>query len=232
MQSPDPNKLELLVLTRMSGKAKKPPAQSAVQKALWPYVQDVLTPSEWRTALAEVIERLGARGEVASKPLRLTEAGRHRVQQFLGTERALDWRTIRTRYLPGRALDLPVESERVRKRLGDADGVRGCLISHKHGLPTDPAPTLDQALDAWIWRQLGVDTGELLSLTRLKQHFLSQALGVDKKVALDKLKHLFAAHAVGARRTEPDPLRATAVQRWMFESGANAGAAPVQREPV
>jgi hypothetical protein len=123
------------------------------------------------------------------------------------------------------ALGLDWSSAQTRRRLGDTDGVRARLLKQHHELTIAEAPTLNQAVDALVWRHLGVDTDEKLTLGRLKAHVLRQVLGTDARLDDKKLAWLAAAQAAGTAVTHADKLRTAVLGGWLAADGQAGTAA-------
>src|SRR5262245_20418985 len=96
-------RLDELLLCRLSIKTKSPPPLADVSKTLFPFASLQLSASEWRGELNAALDRLRSAGDVAAHRLELTQAGRRRVCRVLGVEqlpKSRGWRDFRKRHLP------------------------------------------------------------------------------------------------------------------------------------
>lgn len=218
----EPDKLDLVLLARIGAPARTSPSAGEVARAVFPLVEDRVSRSDWNELVGERIAALRERGLVEGDGLRLTEAGRERVTSALGIDSVPAWRVAKSKILVALALGLDWSSAQTRRRLGDADGVRARLLKQHHDLPIAETPTLNQAVDALVWRHLGVDTDEKLTLGRLKAHVLRQVLGTDARLDDKKLAWLAAAQAAGTAVTHADKLRTAVLGSWLA-AGEAAG---------
>lgn len=211
-------KLDLLVLARAGVKAAKPPGASVVAKAIAPLVDSSLSTAALRTLVDDAAGRLRERGELDEQRFTPTTAGRARLRSVFGFETTPRWVTFKNKYLVPLSLGLPVDSQPVQKRLATPDGLFGIVLADHHDLPTGNTPTLNQAVDALVWRQLGVETSERLTLGKVKALLVGRALGGDGPVAATKVGRVAASVAAGAKRPTADAVRTALFRRWLAES--------------
>jgi hypothetical protein len=226
----DTDRIDLLILARLAGGGTKKPNQSDLKKYLTRFVEHVLTPGEWQRLLDKRLAALRERKDLdADAPLTVTEQGRARLLKALGVDSLPPWQAIYSQVLTAWALNLPPTSGKVRERLKTADGLRGSILRQQHGLQTKEAPTLNQAIDALVWRALGVETDQPLSLNKLRLHTLKKRLGDEMRLSLDKLKALLAAEAVNSASTDANALRRALARRWLAAQEMSVARPPEQR---
>jgi hypothetical protein len=235
----DTERIDLLILARLAGPGKKPPAEKDVRESLFRFVDARWSAPEWRARFDERVAALRERGDLAPGRLAIAEVGRARVVAALGVDPVPAWQKLKLWILPALALDLAPDAPRVRERLSKAEDLAGVVLHHEHGLPGSDTPTFLQAVDRLAWRRLGVDTDRPLKIEDVRRHLLAQLLG-GSRLPLKKLVPVLAANAVGARRQSADALREALIRRWLEGDapGATAdsasemrGAGTVQAEP-
>lgn len=225
----DSQRLEILVLARLATRAKKALTTGSLTKALRPFLERRLSAVEQRSHIERTLERLIALDQVAARPLALTDGGRRRLREFFATDRDLDWQVLRKHYVSATALAL-TPTDKVRKRIADKDGLRAGILWRHHSLPQTAPPTLKQAVDALVWRQLGVDTDGPLTLARIRAHFLQQMLGQKRPLPGDKLTQLAAARAARSDGLGPDHLRLALARDWLFPDRPEALTQPESQQ--
>ena len=226
----DTQRIDLLILARLSGPAKKPPAAESVRKQLAPLVDGRWSAAEWRARFDERVAALRERGEVTPGRLSVTDAGRARVAAALGVDPVPDWKALKRWVLPALALDMAPGAARVRERLSKADDLRGAVLHHAHALPGANTPTQTQAVDRLAWKLLGVDTDRPLALGEVRRHLLAKLLD-GSRLPLAKLVPVLVAGAVGARRAGADAVREALIRRWLAD-GADMAADGDQAVPA
>jgi hypothetical protein len=221
----DTERIDILILARLAGPAKKPPTPESARKQLAPLVDGRWGAAEWRARFDERVAALRERGEVTPGRLSVTDAGRARVAAALGVDPVPDWRTLKRWVLPALALELAPGAPRVRERLSKADDLRGAVLRHAHALPGGNTPTQTQAVDRLAWKLLGVDTDRPLTLAEVRRHLLARLLD-DSRLPLAKLVPMLVANAVDARRTSADAVREALIGRWLAHEDDDAETAP------
>jgi hypothetical protein len=223
----DTERIDLLLLARLAGPGKKPPAEKDVRENLARFVEARWSPPEWRARFDERVAALRERGDLAPGRLAITEAGRARVVAALGVDPVPAWKTLKTWILPALALDLAPGEPRVRERLSKSDDLSAVVLHHELKLPGPRTPTRLQTADRLAWRQLGVDTDRPLKLDDVRRHLLAQLLDGDSRLPWKKLVPVLAANAVRARRPSADALREALVRRWLEHDESGADVQPV-----
>jgi hypothetical protein len=226
----DTERIDLLILARLAGPRKKPPAEKDVRENLGRFVDARWSAAEWRARFDERVAALRERGDLAPGRLAITEAGRARVVAALGLDPVPAWQKLKLWILPALALDLAPGAPRVRERLSKAEDLAGVVLHHEHDLPGSGTPTFLQAVDRLAWRQLGVDTDRPLKIEDVRRHLLAQLLD-GSRLPLEKLVPVLAANAVGARRSSADAVREALIRRWLERDEPDADARPAPFEP-
>ncbi|WP_226993990.1 hypothetical protein [Myxococcus hansupus] len=195
-----------------------------LEAALRPFVEHQLSRSEWKLRFESLLEALLEQGKVASRArsaLELTPAGRTQVLRFLKLEqppRGLTWRKLKATYLVAYSLGLP-PTKAVLGRMKDADGVRAAALQRAHALDVEEGLTLAQTRDRLLWRQLGVETDRLFTLSAVQAHLLGKLLGADTKDPGQAVEQL-AARAAGATRADAEALRLSLQRQWALAEDA------------
>jgi hypothetical protein len=221
----DTERIDLLILARLAGPAKKPPAEKDVRENLGRFVDTRWSAAEWRARFDERVAALRERGDLAPGRLAITDVGRARVAAALGVDPVPAWKTLKLWLLPALGLDLAPGAPRVRERLSKAEDLAAVVLHHVHALPGSNTPTLLQAVDRLAWKQLGVDTDRPLKIEDVRRHLLAQMLDGGSRLPLKKLVPVLAANAVRARRPSADAVREALVRRWLEGGAPDAGSA-------
>lgn len=208
-------RLRLLVRGRLRG--------AALADSLRPYVDDG---SPWRERWEALLDRLESGGELERETLALTPKGVERALGAIGL-RSLPprarFQSLVQAYLVPRALG--VSDERARKRVAKADGLRAAILAGESGA----TPTLQQAVDALVWKALGFPADGALTVNKLRERVLSRELGDGRAIPLERAKRLAAAKAAGARRTDSAALAEAVVRRWVGSRDASHDLASFSR---
>lgn len=236
-----------LILVRLLAAKGGEDSQAVIRRSVEVFYLHRLSKSAWNADFDSEVARLcQAQAIQQTRPgrLGLTEEGRQHVLNFLALKELpprLSWSMLRNVYLIAKALRLPLPSGAMRQRIASAGGLRAAILRRHYALPIDAYPTLAQARDALLWRQLGSSQ----CLERLGSHLREQAkkpftlkalsllllndlLGAsqpsDPRDALNQL----IAKTVAARRVDVNELR-LAILRAALESPEQPQ--PVVREP-
>jgi hypothetical protein len=211
----DTERIDLLILARLAGPGKRPPAARDVRDNLARFVDARPGAAEWPARFDERVAALRDRGDVEPGRLAVTDAGRARVTAALGVNPVPAWKTLKTWILPALALGLSPAAPRVRERLSKGEDLPGMVVHHLRGLPGSGTPTRRQVEDRLAWQQLGVDTDRPLTLAEVRRHLLAQHLDGGSRLPADKLVPLLAATAIDARRPGADGMREALIRRWL-----------------
>ncbi len=213
--------LQVLVLARLSC------SKGATQDELVATVEDIAPPDGPHSArehaeasLAMLRDRAlvtsSAQTARTSHPaLKLTAKGREALRVAFGLDAAPNWKSVRDRYLPALALEIPIASENANK-LGHMDELTLTVLRQHFNIAQ--ASTVIRLCDALIARALGF-TGPV-TLLRLRAHVLARELGLEPKATSTKdLEGL--ATRVASRSLEPAgdgkrPLRQVLGRRWVY----------------
>ncbi|MEM9457465.1 MAG: hypothetical protein AAGF11_25010 [Myxococcota bacterium] len=213
-------RLDLLLLARLATAGRQPPSPSRLEGDLFRFVEARLSRREWsaqcarRLAALEKAKDIDTRRSPTPKGLeRLRRA--LNVKQLPGT-----WSKIWRALVPALALDLPGTRW---ADLDRADKLRARLIRQWSDLPLQETPTLTQAVDAEIWRSLGLPETGRLTLGKLRRAVLERSLETALRAkSLDSAKagQLLATAAAGTTTRNIDMIQRALVGRWLFEAPA------------
>ncbi|GMU01181.1 hypothetical protein KH5H1_53010 [Corallococcus caeni] len=202
---------------------KKPGTRNDLAKTLHAFVEHRWSRGEWSERFDSLLERLLDAGLVQKRSrtaLALTAQGRQQALKFLRVEspKGLTWKRVRQQYLLAKDLGLPT-SKAALGRLSNADGMRALLLKRAHQVDGPEFPTLAQVRDRLMWRKLGVETNEKLTLRAIQAHLLGKLLEQevgDPKRGVEQL----AARAVGASRVDAEALRLATLRKWVLPEQA------------
>lgn len=232
-ETPD-TRLQGLALAWLATRTEKNPGtRNALAKTLHAFVEHRWSRGEWTERFDSLLTALlddklvEQRGRAA---LALTGPGRQRALKFLRVDspKGLTWKRVKQQHLLAKGLGLP-NSKAALGRLADANGVRALLLKRAHQVAGPETPTLAQVEDRLLWRELGVETEEKLTLAALKAHLLGKLLGQQVSHPKRGLEQL-AARAVGASRVDAEVVRLAALREWVL--GDAAPAQPKRLPPV
>ncbi|WP_224370115.1 hypothetical protein [Hyalangium versicolor] len=219
-----------LALAWLLTRPKRRGSRKELHKALTPIVAHRWSRAEWANRCEALIEDLARDGRVlthARGGLELTPEGQASGLSLLGVEhlpRGLSWAKLKQTLLLARALGLP-PTKQTLARLEDADGVRAALLRQEHQLPLPEAPTLVQARDRLLWKQLGVETEQPFTLNAVQAHLLGKLL--ESKVAHPELAlRQLAARTVKASRPDAEAIRMAALRGWLLPAETEATSTP------
>ena len=190
------------------------------------------------------LERAELLTQVKKSRLVLTEEGRRAGLAKLGLA-ALpgkgDWRTVKQHLLVPALGFSTTGTKGAAKRVLDSSRVCGAILKQHYQLNIGDTPTRTQAIDALVWKGIGGDTGQKLTLKAVRAWFMNQELKSAKPQEPEKAAEQLAAKAVGARRTSANELQLAVFRRWLngaesapansnAASGAEAASTPAVTE--
>lgn len=231
----DPQRIDLLVLARLAT-TSKPPSVKKLEQDLFAFVESRLSRHEWSSCLARRLRALRAAREIDERRAP-TSRGLSRLREALSVETLPgQWSKIWRALMPALALQVPPTRW---ADVASPDKLRARLIRQEHELALRETPTLAQAVDAQIWRALGLDETGPLTLNKLRRAVLEQTLGSPlraKSVDTVEAGHWLATAAAGTTTRDIATIRRALVSRWLFEEEPPAPPAtraePVAAEPV
>jgi len=207
------------LLTREEGKG----ARSDLSRALKPFTDHRWSASEWNTRLDETLAALEAAGLAQRKArngLELTSQGRTHAQAWLGVKHLPEgttWKKLKNTHLLARVLELAPSSGNLA-RLSNADGMRAVLVQKHLGVESPGSRSLTQVRDALCWKQLGIETDKPFTLAAVQAVLLARALQASREAEPTQAMRQLAAKSVGARRSDADSLRLSALRSWLVPS--------------
>lgn len=216
MTSIDGERLRYFVLARFCC-----PGAATARKQLGRYVADHLSAPLWRERFEATVADLTERGWIAGSAA--TDQGRRALAAYLGLPElppGIDWKAMTTCFLARAFHRIPDAAE--RRRLDSADRLRGATLAVVHDLDLE-APSLSRAVDALIWRELGVDSTEPLSLAGVRRAMLSRIFKTPANMPWTKQAARGAAAAAGA--SSPAALRDGILRGWLADKRLGAPAA-------
>ena len=218
-------KLEVLILARLSVAGRKPPSDAQVSRSLQPAWARRLSPSEWRESYARALASLRRRGSIAPDRLALTAAGRDRLKAALrlrGSPRAKSWSEFRRRHLPHLLFAGTRATETVDPRLA--------LLAERLSVPVAARSTTESVLAAWLKRQLGVEGKPSLESVGLA--LLGRELGLRPKQRPRALLRQSLALLSGATKDSADAVLDARLSRWASSEPASPNRARAPATPA
>jgi hypothetical protein len=211
----DAERLRYFVLARFCC-----PGAGGARKQLGRYVSEQLSAPEWRERFEATVADLSERGWIEGASA--TEPGRRALAAYFGLPElaeTMDWKTMTT-YLLAHAFDrIPDATE--RRRLDSADRLRGTTLAAVFDLDLE-SPSMARAVDALIWRELGVASTEPLSLAGVRRAVLARLFDTPPSMPWTKQAARGVAAAVGAESAAG--LRDGILRSWL--ANRRLGVAP------
>lgn len=231
MTDEQPQRLDLLILARLSTTIRRPPSVKKLESELFPLVEARLSRSEWSSQLAERLAALSTKGAIDARRVP-TPKGLERLRDALGVrELPTRWSEFSRALIPALALALPGAQW---SEVASADELRARIIRQDRRLSLPELPTLAQAVDAQIWQALGFDETGPLSLGTLRRAVLERTLGVSlraKSIDVGDVGQWLASAATGTTTNNIVASQRALVGRWLFEGEASRLPAAVSKTP-
>jgi hypothetical protein len=220
-------RLQDLVLARLSVGGKKPPKPSDVTKVLYPLVKRRLTQPEWKRLFERVLTSLRAAKWVDAERLVMTAAGADRLEAALGLKSppaAKDWKAFKSKYLSRLAFaGLPGGGEAVKPSVA--------LLAQRLGVEAGAKSTPAQIVDAWLLGTLGLPSNAKLDLNALRGALLARELGLPART-LSTVVGVAAATLSGATQGKDDAVADALTSRWLFDEPAPSSRRAPARRPA
>ncbi len=217
-----PERLDTLVLARLSvGDTKL----TSARESLGRLVETHLSPGAWREAFAATVSRLTERGWLADGTP--TPRGRRALAAALRVEElptVRRWESMLSLLLAPVALG-HAPTAAVRRKLGAPERLRAATLAAAHRLPLE-TPTLTRAIDALIWRELGVERDTPVTLAALRRLMLHRALGTPERLPPKTQAAIAASASVGASGRDARSLCKALVLRWLQRGDATTAEEP------
>lgn len=213
-------RLELLILARLSTTTRRPPSVKKLEDELLPFVEARLSRGEWSSQLARRLDALRTKGALDARRVP-TSKGLERLRVALGVRELPErWPEFTRALIPALALALPGAQW---SELSSADMLRARIIRQHRRLPLPELPTLAQAVDAQIWQALGLDEKGPLTLGTLRRAVLERTLGISlraKSIDVDEVAQRLTSAATGTSTTSILASQRALVGRWLLGTEA------------
>jgi hypothetical protein len=212
-----------LLLVRLLPPTRRAPAPARVRADVARFFGNAPSDECWQ----ETVDGLVHAGLLATKPWRLTEAGRRRALDFLGTRELpprCNWGTIQAKFLVPKALGLAPTAPETVKRIANEEGLAAVLLKRRFELGLGPSPSLGAVLEALACRELGFP--EASSLVEVKRRVLARLIGSDEGLSDDALKKTLPRVLLGARSGGIRGLRGALLQAWADATAPRQAPAP------
>jgi hypothetical protein len=220
-----------VILARLLVTAANGHLRSRVKRDLAPWFDHRLGAEAWGRAFDESLAELMRSGKIqrpATNRIALTEAGRRAAYDLLGTAAPpakLNWQVLRDGYLMPRALGLsPPPTSEARKRLTTPNGLRAAILRQHFDLPIAEFPTLTQARDALVWKLLGRENAERVTVTNVLKYVLNQELDPARPAPAPEAPKRIAQKVVKARNADASQLRLAILRQWCEGASSPASA--------
>lgn len=219
----DDQVVERLVLVRLLAAPASGAKRAQIAKDLAPLIAQRATGEAWAELLNNALAHIEARGLLIrtlkgkSETFALTEAGRWEGLKFLGVPglpEGMKWAQLRDIYLVARALEYSAFPDSRAKGIATKGGLSAIILKKHYALPLGDTPTMKQAVDALLWKQLGADTDRPFSLDAVKKYLLVRLMEGGQGISTTQLAQQLPVLASGARRNTPSELRLAVLRRW------------------
>jgi hypothetical protein len=212
-------KLEVLILARLSVTGRSRLSDAQVSRSLQPILARRLTPNEWRESYSRAISSLRQAAQIEPERLVLTAAGSDRLKAALGLRsapKARDWREFRSRYLPHLVFAGTRPRERIDPRLA--------VLAERLGVPIAARSTAESVLGAWLKRQLELEGTP--SVEGVGLALLGRELGLRPKQKPAALLRQSLAVLSGATKDGADAVLDACLARWAFSRAEGSAPEP------
>jgi hypothetical protein len=209
------DKLEVLILARLSVAGRRPPSDAEVSRSLQPAWARRLAPGAWRETYARALASLRRQASIEPDRLALTAAGRDRLKTALrlrAAPRVKSWSEFRRRHLPHLVFVGTRPSETIDPRLA--------LLAERLSVPIAARSTTESVLAAWLKRQLGVEGKP--SLENVGLALLGRELGLRPTQRPRALLRQSLALLSGATKDSADAVLDARLSRWACSERAPA----------
>src|SRR5688572_4132626 len=145
-------RLEVLILARLSVHSKHAPSLSNLTKSLHPFASRHVLANAWQASVDAALSRLRDMEQVDPKQLRLTDSGRARLAKALrlrAPPAAKTWAEFKKRHLRV-LLGQASNSGRAEPPLANA------VVASELGVSTERATTDAALADAWLLKSLSL----------------------------------------------------------------------------
>jgi hypothetical protein len=212
-----------LLLVRLLLPARRAPAPARVRADVARFFGNAPSDERWQ----DTIDGLVHAGLLATKPWRLTEAGRSRALDFLGIRELpprCNWGTIQAKFLVPKALGLAPTATETVKRIAKGESLAALLLKRRFGLGLGPSPSFGEVLEALACRELGFP--EASSLGEVKRLVLARLIGSDEGLSDDALRKALPRVLLGASTGGIRGLRGALLHGWADATAAGQAPAP------
>lgn len=214
-------RLDLLILARLSTTTRRPPSVKKLESELFPFVEARLSRGEWSSQLAERLAALRTTRGIDDRRVP-TPKGLERLRGALGVrELPTKWSEFSRALIPALALALPGTQW---SEVASADKLRARIIRQDRRLSLPELPTLAQAVDAQIWQALGLDETGPLTLGTLRRAVLARSLGISlraKSMDVADVGQWLASAATGTPTRTIMASQRALVRQWLFGGGGS-----------
>ena len=236
MSTPSAQSLDVLgdmILVRLLGSGKTPPARSQIDRDLKPLVSVSMDKAEWQERLDATLSSLEEQGVIESRPYRLTDTGRQRAVGFLNLDSVPKekWTTLRDRYLIASALGISPTDKQAFRDVGTSDGLRPAILVNHFDLPGSRVPSKARAMHLLAWQQLQLAHEFEIPTTKDISH-----KNILYATILDGQKGdpvtLLAAQVTKSESNSLKHVREAVIRNWLASREPNTDSPSVAPEPA
>jgi hypothetical protein len=207
--TPDPDRLQTLVLARAHTSAK-PMTAAAIAKDLARFAPEA--GPAWRAAVDGAIAAL-VEQKVLGDKREVIDAGA--LGKRLGSSSKYKWQQLTDRLLPALGLGLPPKESFGKGVLEGRDEWAAAIIGRALGMWTGGRPPKVAALcNQLVWDRLGLPGKAKTLPDEVRGLFLQRELSTSA-APTDRLLRLLAARELGVQQTDLRALRDALVGRWL-----------------
>jgi hypothetical protein len=223
--TPDPVRLQILVLARAATSAK-PMAAAAIAKDLERFAPE--PGPQWKAAIEAAIHELIAQKVLSERRQVLDEDA---LGKRLGTSTKVKWPQLTDRLLPALGLGMPPKESFTTGVLKGRDEWAAAIVGRALQLWTSGRPLKVSALcNQLVWQRLGLPGKAKALPDEVRGWFLQRELGTSA-APTDRLLRLLAARELSVQPTDLKALRNALVQRWLTRRVLGGNEAPASSGP-
>ena len=226
-----------VLLVRIASAGPAGVTRATLRGDIEPLVEHRLTTPEWRRSLDELLFVLLTEGLVVTHRMRLatTDSGMAAATRFLGVAipARADWIEVRDVLLVGRALGVEVTQAMRRKKLDNAQGLRGAILERSFGLTPAKSATVTGLRDT-LARKAAANTAGIGSAKGTPRGKAEAAKPLRSRRAVERLLRRprefasdaallaeLAAEQVGAQQTNVPSLRKAILRKLVGKPSAS-----------
>ncbi len=215
--------LRELILIRFLASTDKGLSTTELKKSLQQLFNDAPTDDDWKDDLGQLVKQNKLQ-RISKAKFQITTPGKQAALQTIGVSSipgVISWPVLKNRYLMVLALGLPIpSSDKDKKQIGGADGLRASILAKHYQLDSGPFPTITKARDCLLWQLLAdpqITTSMQARLAsystkpfkqaKINELLLNALLGTTRELPAESALKQLVAKITNARRTDIEEVR-------------------------